>query len=245
MKVALISDIHGNLLGLESVLQEIDAEDADQIICLGDALASGPQPHECLVRLRERAIPTILGNADAWLLDPVRAQDPSDFTLFIEELDLWCLDQLNSDDLAFMRTFQPTLIQPLSQDYKLLCFHGSPRSNTEVLLATTPDETLDSLLVDYDANIFAGGHTHQQLFRRHRDMILLNPGSIGLGYEQQRTGDAVMNVGRAEYALLEVVDGKVRIELRRVPFDVPTLIDVVMKSGMPRADEWVKHWPQG
>lgn len=67
MRIALLSDIHGNLVALERVLQERAQEPIDQVVCLGDVAARGPQPHEVIGRLRQLDCPVILGNTDAWL----------------------------------------------------------------------------------------------------------------------------------------------------------------------------------
>ncbi len=72
MRIGLISDIHGNLLALEVVLQELAQEQVDQIICLGDVGALGPQPRQVIERLRYLHCPVILGNTDAWLLTCVQ-----------------------------------------------------------------------------------------------------------------------------------------------------------------------------
>jgi len=70
MRIALIADIHGNLVALETVLHELAQESIDQILCLGDVGALGPQPHEVIDRLRQLQCTVVLGNTDAWLLAP-------------------------------------------------------------------------------------------------------------------------------------------------------------------------------
>lgn len=130
MKIALISDIHGNFVSLQAALANIDEVNVDQIVCLGDALATGPHPHQCLHILQDREIPTVLGNADAWLLGPQPADDPSDFMRFVEDVDQWCAEQFSDADLNHMRSFQLTIeIQADAEkegETSLFCFHGSP-----------------------------------------------------------------------------------------------------------------------
>ncbi|MBI3286567.1 MAG: metallophosphoesterase family protein [Chloroflexi bacterium] len=70
MRVAIFSDIHGNLVALEAILAEIERERVDQMICLGDVAATGPQPAETLHRLRELNCPVVMGNTDARFLNP-------------------------------------------------------------------------------------------------------------------------------------------------------------------------------
>jgi predicted phosphodiesterase len=69
MRIALLADIHGNLSALEAVLAALQAEAVDQLICLGDVAAVGPQPHEVIGRLRDVGCPAVKGNTDAWLSD--------------------------------------------------------------------------------------------------------------------------------------------------------------------------------
>lgn len=73
MRIALISDIHGNLISLEAVLADIDREEADQIICLGDVATIGPQPREVVAKLKASGLTGITGNHESYLLNPVRS----------------------------------------------------------------------------------------------------------------------------------------------------------------------------
>src|SRR5713226_9868306 len=68
MRLAVISDIHGEYFALEQVLQDIRRQGIEQLVCLGDALHGGSQPAETLARLRELNCPVVMGNADAWLI---------------------------------------------------------------------------------------------------------------------------------------------------------------------------------
>ena len=242
MKIALISDIHGNAISLQAAVSDIDQHNVDRIICLGDIAATGPQPRQCVEILQEHRIPVVLGNADAWMIDPKLSESPTDFIRFVEEVDLWCIDEIGAEGVAFLQTFQPRIKHQFDERMELLCFHGSPHSYNDVLTATTPDEELAPFLTGFETAIMAGGHTHQQLLRRYRDIILLNPGSVGLGYERNRTTDEAHNVGWAEYALLEYAAGQLSIDLRRVPVDVQAIVDSAFASGMPHAEEWTSHW---
>lgn len=73
MRIALIADIHGNVVALDEVLAELEKKAVDQIVCLGDVAAGGPRPAQTLERLRELDCPVVMGNADQWLLTPQNA----------------------------------------------------------------------------------------------------------------------------------------------------------------------------
>lgn len=243
MRVALIADIHGNLVSLDAVLTVLGRERVDQIVCLGDVAATGPQPHAVLTRLRELGCPIIMGNADAWLLDPADRPPPaSDDLRRIEEIDRWCLAQLRGADLDFVRTFQPTVPVPLGSGALLLCMHGSPRSNMDAIRATTPDGELDAMLTGVAAAVVAGGHTHTQLLRRHGDLFIVNPGSVGLPYERLRSSGRVRNPPWAEYGVVEWQEEQLSLQLRHTPVDVGAVVDAAEASGMPHGAWWIGGW---
>jgi hypothetical protein len=106
MRIALISDVHGNCFALDAALADLQRHAVDQIICLGDTLQGGAQPAETVKRLHALACPIVMGNADAWLL--AEENDTAEPTTEQQrEVRLWTLSQLSADDLAFIRSFQP------------------------------------------------------------------------------------------------------------------------------------------
>src|SRR5579884_2332792 len=105
MRIALIADIHGNLLALETVLHELSQEHIDQIICLGDVAALGPQPRAVLARLRSLNCPVIMGNTDAWLQTPsVAPEVAANNSRIIYEITVWCSEQLSSAERTYIHT---------------------------------------------------------------------------------------------------------------------------------------------
>ena len=241
MRVAIIADIHANLVALDAALADIEALRPDRLVCLGDVAATGPQPRPVVERLRGLGCPVVMGNADAWLLDPpAKVSADQDMRRF-EEIDRWCAAQLAPADLDYLRTFAPTVELPLGDGAVLLCFHGSPRSYDDIIVATTPDDELARMLDGRRATILAGGHTHAQMLRRHQQMIVLNPGSVGLPFESSGAGGG-RNPPWAEYALVEYVRGRLGVELRRVPLDAGAVVRAALDSGMPHAVWWSQDW---
>jgi len=242
MRIAIISDIHGNAVALDAVLSELNRVHVDRIVCLGDVAATGPQPHEAVERLKVLNGPVVMGNADAWLLNPMLGAATDDITRRIEEIDLWCAGQLSAADLDYLRTFRPTVEMPLDSGATLLCFHGSPQSNTHVIVSTTPEDDLERMLSGFSASVMAGGHTHTPMLRRYQDVTVINPGSVGLAFERARHTDQERNPPWAEYALVNWENGYLSIELRRVPLDVAAVIRAALDSGMPHAEWWGGDW---
>lgn len=241
MRIALISDIHGNLVSLDAVLADIEKEKVDQIVCLGDVATLGPQPREVLQRVREVGCPCIVGNHDQFLLEPAILRDYMDAPWFAESV-AWCVEQLEETDFQFLRTFQPLLEISLDNTHNLLCFHGSPKSNTDIILAMTPPTNVDELLGGYKATVMVGGHTHMQMMRQHKGIMLVNAGSVGMPFEQALFVHAPRYLPWAEYAIVNFVRGVVSVDLRRVPVDVEQVRQTAENNTFPDAIDWSKNW---
>jgi putative phosphoesterase len=232
VRTALIADIHGNLVALRAVVADLNARHADRIVCLGDVAGTGPQPAETIEAIDHLRCEVVMGNTDEWLLEPTEESIEDDDTRRIVEIDLWAREQLTAEHLAALGRYRPRI-----ELDGLICYHGSPRSNTEALLPTTPDAELGTMLAGYEREVMAGGHTHTAMLRRFRQSIVINPGSVGLPFEQTASG-AFRNPPWAEYAIVE--DG--RVEFHRVPVDVGAVTETALASGMPNAAWWVKDW---
>jgi len=246
LKIAIISDTHGNLVALEAALHDIESEQVDQIVCLGDVATTGPQPHETIERLRLVGCPIVMGNSDEWALNPgpldMNGDASEEEKGKMMELEVWSAKQLSREDHDYIKTFKPTIELSLDDKEKLFCFHGSPKSNKDLLHATTPDGELERVTSGTTALILAGGHTHTQMIRRFRGMLIINPGSIGLPFEHLSEREA-FNPLRAEYAIVRYSGReKLGIELRRVPFDKETLTRTVLNSGMPNSEWYLRDW---
>jgi predicted phosphodiesterase len=232
VRTALIADIHGNLVALRAVVADLTARRADRIICLGDVAATGPQPAEAIEAIDQLGCDVVMGNTDQWLIDPTEEAIDDDDTRRIAEIDLWAREQLSAQHLAALGRYQPRI-----EADGLLCYHGSPRSNTEALLPTTPDAELARMLAGYERAVMAGAHTHTAMLRRFRESIVINPGSVGVPFEETATG-AFRNPPWAEYAIVEGSE----VEFHRVPVDVGAVTETALASGMPNAGWWVKDW---
>lgn len=174
MRLGLIADIHGNKLALDAVLEQLDYWQIDQILCLGDVATLGPDPGGVVRTLRERQIPAVMGNTDAWLFNPDRND------LYFSDLTYWTLDQLSEEDLDYLRYLPSATTVPLTDQISLYAFHGSPRSYDDVLSASTPEPTLIETFHTRSQQIYAGGHTHVQHLRRFEQRHFINPGSVGM-----------------------------------------------------------------
>jgi predicted phosphodiesterase len=245
MRIAVISDIHGNCLALDAALVDIRQDGIDQLVCLGDAIQGGAQPAETVARLRELGCPVVMGNADAWLLtgEETGAEGPpSQELLAVRE---WSLARLSAADRAFIAGFQPTVRVALDAGRDLLCFHGSPGSFDDLIFPETPEEQAQRLLGGHGAAALAGGHTHLQQLRRLGDAFFFNPGSIGRAFNRHQPAGQFRADPWAEYAVLSLAPGRLGLEFRRVPIDADALIRVILGSGRPYAEEAAEQYRVG
>lgn len=237
MRIALISDIHGNCVALDAAIADIGAQSVDQVVCLGDAIQGGAQPVETVARLRALGCPIVMGNADAWLLTGEDTGAEA-LTERHQAVRAWSLTQLSSADCEFIKGFQPTVALELGARRSLLCFHGSPTSFDDVILPETPDEEALRLLRPQPGQALAGGHTHQQQIRSLGTALFINPGSVGRPVFPPLAGDALPIGPWAEYAILSAGDdGRLSVEFRRIPYDAATLRSALAASGRPFAEE--------
>jgi len=236
MRIAVISDIHGNAASLECVLSALQTEQTDHMVCLGDVASDGPQPREVLAHLRSLDASVVRGNMDAWILDPQPIGGRSKNAERGNEIRFWGARQLSPDDLSYLSGLPVSIQLALDSSTDLLCYHGSPRSHEEAISSTTPDADLEHMLSGCDAKVFAGGHTHTQIVRCQGDATILNPGSAGA--PPSRGGQD--QTPCAEYAILCWEAGGARIELRRVPVDVGLVMEAASDCGMPHPDWWVQ-----
>jgi predicted phosphodiesterase len=243
MRIALISDIHGNLVALDAVLADIKREGADQIVCLGDVALLGPQPREVIARLRELGCPGIMGNHDHELLNMDELHDDPDAMPWLVDAADWCFSQLSQNDLAFLGSFVPHLEISLDDTTNMLCFHGTPDSPNGVILATTPSDELDSIFEGYSATVMVGGHMHIQMLRQHKGTPVVNVGSVGMPLEEMPFEETIVYLPWAEYAIISWANEVLNVDLRRVSVDFDAMIQAGKDCEYPwMANEWVKFW---
>ena len=239
MRIAFISDIHGNYVSLETVLADINREQVDQVICLGDVANLGSHPREVVERLRALDYPCVMGNHDLYLLNP---DLPPEFPHWVKEVTEWCRGELAAD-LDYLRSFPPLIEISLDSQATLLCCHGSPRSNMDLMLANTQNAALDEMLAGHMTTVVVCGHTHEQMLRQHKGMIIVNAGSVGQPFEMPWSPNSEPRfLPWTEYAIINWANGSLNVELRHVPIDLNAVKHAALTSNMPGADYWVTLW---
>lgn len=210
------------------------------MVCLGDAIQGGAQPAETVARLRERMMPTVMGNSDAWLLTGKNTSEEQVSSAQLE-VRAWSLSKLKEKHLDFIRQFKNIIKLPLG-DESLVCFHGSPASFDDLVVPTTPEEEFERLVSGYGNAILCGGHAHLQHLRRFKDSFYFNPGSVGFSYDHSQAGEEPHADGWAEYAIISAREKCVGLEFRRVPFDAREWTRVTARSGRPYAEKVTREY---
>ena len=222
MRIAVISDIHGNRLALEAVQDDIAAQGADSVVNLGD-LVSGPlDPQRTAEILIDADYPTIRGNHDRWLFE--KSGDG------LDPVDRFVASALDDRHLSWLQALPATMT--IGDIY--MC-HGTPTSDTEPWLdnwwrgrdTTMPAEPEVTAKADgLDFPVLLCGHTHLSRAVRLRDgRLVVNPGAVGLQINHGSPD--------ARYALIERRNGKWSAALRAVPYDTAGAAQQATNNGFP------------
>jgi putative phosphoesterase len=229
-RIALFSDIHGNLPALEAVLADIARQaNVDRTYCLGDLVGYAPFPNEVIDRIAGLGVPTLMGNYDdgvGFERDDCGCAYTTPADKARGDLSLaWTKAHVTPERAAFLRTLLPELRITLDGQ-RILLVHGSPRRINEYLYADRPLASFRRLAASANADVIAFGHTHIPYTKLVDDVLFVNIGSVG----KPKDGDP-----RACYAILNERHGAVDVEFRRVPYDVATVAAAIRASDLPDA----------
>jgi putative phosphoesterase len=180
MRVAAISDIHGNLPALEGVLEEVDREKPDLMVFCGD-VASGPMPAETIdLLLTLQRARFVRGNADRGLIEEFDGKPRTDMPGPFAD---WCARQITRRHRDFLAAFEDSVvIEGVDALGRVFFCHASPRNDTDVFTSESPVERVRTLLAGVAANVVVCGHTHMQFDRVVDRIRVVNAGSVGMPY---------------------------------------------------------------
>jgi predicted phosphodiesterase len=245
-RTAIVSDVHGNAIALRAVLAELDAEGIDRVVCLGDVCQGGPQPEECVELVARRGWPVVLGNADAFVLDPATAEGSSENVtgrqLAVRE---WTYGRLTAAQRDRIAAWVPTVSLELGDGRTLLGCHATPASYDPAVLPGASEDAFRDAFGGTGADAVACGHIHLPYLRRIGSTIVLNPGSVGLGYDHEQDPEAVRFDPWAAWATVSTGGGRLAIDFRRTPFDAHAVARAHLASGMPHGEEYAEAWTRG
>lgn len=217
LRVAALYDVHGNLPALEAVLADVQGAGVDAIVLGGDDVA-GPWPAETEAALAALELPVhrVRGNADRELVDaPGRAP--------VEVID-WVRTRLDATTLASIVARPLTVSLEIDGLGRVLFCHATPRNDTEIRTALSPDDRWREVLDGIDERVVVCGHTHVQFDRVVAGVRVVNAGSVGMAYE---------DAPGAYWALVGP-----RMELRHTAYDVDAMLVALNELGYP------SEWPE-
>jgi putative phosphoesterase len=227
-RIAVITDIHGNLPALEASLDAIEQIGVDEVFCGGDLVGYGPHPNEVCALIQDRAIPTIYGNYDYAIARDLDDCGCAYVTRHDRELGqrsvAWTLEHTDQAAKEFMRELPFDLHFPVGgRDVHLV--HGSPRKVNEYLFEDKPARLYERLAAAESDQVLVFGHTHKPWIHTYGGVLFVNCGSVG----KPKDGDP-----RAAFAILEADDqAGVRASIERVPYDAEAVAREVEAAGLP------------
>lgn len=227
MRVAFLTDVHGNLAALDAVLAHARDRDVDEIWNGGDMVGYGPEPEACVQRLREAASLSIAGNYDQRvLLVPDRREKWRQTKHPLKLLAFgYAWDNLSAPSRQWLAGL-PSVVRRDLAELTVQVNHASPVSDREHLGADTPRARWRELAAIADADVVLSGHTHLPLQHREGRTLFVNPGAVG----RPEGGDA-----RAGYGLIEFSAATCAVELHRVRYDTEATAAAVRARGLPEA----------
>jgi len=236
-KIALLSDVHGNILALEAVLLELDRLEIkrESTYVLGDLVGYGPRPNEVLECLMNENIISILGNYDeavGFYLPTCGCKENSIRDKMRMENALgWTSQTVTESNKAYLRSLEESL-EIKEHGIHICLTHGSPFSINEYVYEEDMEKH-DDILQEVECTIVAMGHTHIPFVKRLGNRILVNPGSVG----RPKDGD-----NRASFIVIEVKDDPdllIEIEVIRLSYDYHTVAREIRESDL--LDEFAQH----
>ena len=232
MKVAIISDIHGNICALNAVLSDIKLLDVSEILFLGDLVINGHSPWEAFQELQNlKPKCWIKGNTDDWFAEindewsPTTPQEEKLYKLF-----LYARDRLDKESINFLIE-RPETYTFETAGVSILAIHGSPRSYSEGIGKNIGDNELKTIISNVKEEIIVSGHTHVPFIGEIAKKTVFNVGSIGIPFD----GD-----NRASYGVIEIKNKVPKCSIRRVPYPIRETIAIAKDQGFPDLDNYKK-----
>lgn len=227
MRLAVFSDVHGNLPALEAVLSDIPAHHADAVHCLGDLVGYAAFPNQVVERIRREQIPTIMGNYDDGVgfdRDECGCAYREDWEKALGDRSLaWTKAHTTADNKAFLRTLDRELRVDVN-GRRVLLVHGSPRKMNEYLFEDRPLSSFQRFAASSDADVILYGHTHRPYTKNVDGVLFVNVGSVG----KPKDGD-----WRACYALVEPGAAE-PVRFVRVEYDLKRATDAIRQTELPQ-----------
>jgi predicted phosphodiesterase len=228
LRVAVLTDVHGNLQAIEAVLADIDAHGPyDRLIAGGDYCLNGPDPATAFDLIASRASILVKGNTDRDIVE--RGLSDPDLGQKKRASIVWTRDQIGEQRVARLDAlgFRDVVVAP--DGSTLLVVHANPRDFDRHIFPDMPDDELAELIGGVEADILAFGHLHIPYVRDALGVRLYNLAACGL----PRDGDQRAVWGSFEWSARHGWHG----QIHRTRYDIDTTVERIYSSGMPNPDK--------
>ena len=227
MKIAVISDIHANLIALKEVLKDIEKEQCDEIYCLGDLVLAGPQPKETLDFVKEQDWTIIQGNTDKLIADfndEIYQYMQQSFPVMANSI----VEDIKVVDREYLSLLPPQEEKTID-GINILLVHGSPRYNNEDIAPGMPIETIEKIIEGTTADLILCGHTHVPCgYQTNTKQTVVNVGSVGRPMTPKPM---------ACYAIVEINDGIFTVKHKFIDYDRVTAANLVRERGFDGVEQ--------
>ncbi len=224
MRVAILSDVHGNVRACEAVLQEIRARGPfERVINAGDLAFGGPRPREAMDLLMQPPWPTIIGNTDEWI-----AGAPGGPTAVVA----WGRERLAQRHLEFLRNLPRAMRVEPPGGPPLVVVHATPASTTDYLDPEAPPDVVKQMFEQAQTRTLVYGHIHRAYVRRVADGLVVNTGSVGFPFD---------GVPRPSFAILTLRDGLWDADIVRVEYDHEAVAQDLLATDHPEAETFARR----
>jgi putative phosphoesterase len=224
MRVAVLSDVHGNLAALEAVLAALDARGPyDAIVNAGDLVFGGPRPREALDLLMQRNYPTILGNTDVW----IAGMEPGGGSVVA-----WARRQLGKEHEDYLRGLPRRHRIEQSGAPPLVIVHATPTSLSDLLDPLAPPAVVARMFEQAQARALVYGHIHKAYVREVAGGLVVNAGSVGFPFD---------GIPKPAFAILTCEHGRWRGENVRVEYDREAVARDLTTVGHPEGEAFARR----
>ncbi|MBX7373588.1 metallophosphoesterase family protein [Clostridium chauvoei] len=219
MRIASISDIHGNIYALLKALEDIDEQKVDMIVCLGDLVGYGPHPNEVIALIKRRNLPCIKGNYDASVVDGafsyIRDTKINSFAL------PWSCEEVRESNKFFLSQL-PEFLEYTFDKIKIKFVHGSPNKINEYLFED--GENTNAIMKDLDCDVLVCAHTHIPSIKKFDNKLFINVGSVGKP-----------KIGRPNitYCILDIKDNTVESKIRELEYEFKRIVKDTQMLSFP------------
>ena len=233
MKIAIISDIHGNLEALKATLKDIEKRQVDKIICLGDTIAKGVHPKECLSLIRKKCEIVLQGNCDVYF--SIEHQNIDEMDELKQKRIKWNKSLINKEDREYLLSL-PFAYEFYMSGSLVRVFHATPTANDIAIANVDKIETKYQMFLPSEntqsqniADVVIYGHIHHPYMDKIYNKTIINVGSVGNSFEVIRNKNKdsdVLETTKSNYLIIEGEYGSreyssdISFQFIKVPYDI-------------------------